>query len=126
MKTLEYPLMATSLSQDQCDAIMQPILNAGLPALGFNRRMTSAVVFGPRRYQGVGIPDLWSLQGVLKLWIAIAHGDAPTITGCSLRAVLSLHTIKLGLPGSFLQQDFATFGHLASTSWLKHLWDFCS
>jgi hypothetical protein len=126
MKTLEYPLMATNLSQDQCDTIMQPILDAGLPALGFNRKMTSAVVFGPRRYQGVGIPDLWSLQGVLKLWIAIAHGDAPTITGCSLRAVLSLHTIELGLPGSFLQQDYATFGHLASNSWLKHLWDFCT
>ena len=126
MKTLEYPLQATSLSQEQCDAIMQPILDAGLPALGFNRRMTSAVVFGPRRYQGIGIPELWVLQGILKLKLAVTHGDAPTITGCSLRAVLSLHTIELGLPGSFLQQDYTTFGHLASDSWLKHLWYFCS
>ena len=66
------------------------------------------------------------MQGILKLWIAIAHGDAPTITGCSLRAVLSLHTIELGLPGSLFQQNYSKFGHLASNSWLKHLWNFCS
>ena len=84
MKTLEYPLMATILSKSQCDKIMAPILDAGLAALGINRRMTQAVVYGPKQYQGVGIPDLWTLQGILKLWLAIAHGDAPTITGCSL------------------------------------------
>ena len=105
---------------------MQPIIDAGLPALGFNRRMPSAVVFGPRCYQGIGIPDLWTLQGILQLWLAVAHGDAPTITGCSLRAVLSLHTLELGLPGSFLQQDYAKFEHLASDSWLKHLLYLCS
>ena len=91
MKTLEYPLMATSLSKAQCATIMQPILDAGLPALGLNRHMPHIVVYGPKRYQGVGIPDLWMLQGILKLWLAIAHGDANTITGCSIRALLSLN-----------------------------------
>ena len=104
MKTLEYPLMATSLSKSQCDTIMKPILDAGLSALGFNCKMTRAVVYGPRRFQGVGIPNLWILQGILKLRLALAHGDAPTITGCSLRSVLALHTIELGLPGPFFNK----------------------
>jgi hypothetical protein len=125
MKTLEYPLMATSLSKSQCDMIMKPILDAGLSALGINRRLTRAVVYGPKRYQGVGIPDLWTLQGVLKLWLAVAHGDAPTITGCSLRAVLALHTLRLGLPGHLFQQAYDKYSHLATQSWLKHLWEFC-
>jgi hypothetical protein len=125
MKTLEYPLMATSLSKSQCDTIMKPILDAGLSALGFNCKMTRAVVYGPRRFQGVGIPNLWTLQGILKLRLAVAHGDAPTITGSSLRSVLALHTIELGLPGTVFQQDYSTFGNLATTSWLKNLWEFC-
>ena len=125
MKTLEYPLMATSLSHAQCKTIMQPLLDAGLPALGINRHLTRSVVHGPRRYQGLGIPDLWVLQGILKVWLTIAHGDASTITGCSLRAALSLHTIELGLPGHMFQQDFDKFGHLATHSWLTHLWIFC-
>jgi hypothetical protein len=125
LKSLEYPLMATSLSEHQCNLIMQPIIDAALSALGITRKLSRVVVYGPRRYQGVGIPNLWKLQGILKLWVALAHGDAPTITGCSLRAVLSLHTIELGLPGSFTQQDYDAFGHLATDSWLKNLWVFC-
>jgi hypothetical protein len=125
MKTLEYPLMATSLTQKQCDKIMQPILDAGLKALGISRTMNHDVVYGPRRYQGVGIPDLWILQGILKLWITLAHGDADTITGNSLRAVLASHTIELGLPGSFFSHDYYRYGHLVTHTWLKYLWQFC-
>jgi hypothetical protein len=62
----------------------------------------------------------------LKIWIAIQHGDAPTITGNQLRASMELHTIEIGLPGHLLTQSFAQFGHLATNSWLKQLWEFCS
>jgi hypothetical protein len=125
MKSLEYPLMATSLSKVQCNKIMKPIRSAALPALGLNHHLPLDVVHGPQRYQGVGIPDLWTVQGILKLWLALQHGDAPTITGHQLRASMELHTIELGLPGQMLQQDFKIFGHLATTSWLRHLWEFC-
>jgi hypothetical protein len=125
MKSLEYPLMATSLTRNQCDKIMSPIRQAALPALGINRHLPLVVVHGPQRFQGVGIPDLWTLQGICKLWLAIQHGDAPTITGHQLRASMELHTLEIGLPGDLLQHDFKIFGPLATTSWLKHLWDFC-
>ena len=84
MKSLEYPLMATSLTRDQCDKIMSPIRQAALPALRINRHLPLIVVHGPQRFQGVGIPDLWTLQGICKLWLAIQHGDAPMITGHQL------------------------------------------
>ena len=125
MKSLEYPLMATSLSKDQCDKIMKPIRAAILPVLGINRNLPLTIVHGPKLYQGLGIPDLWTVQGTLKLWLALQHGDAPTITGHQLRASMELHTIEIGLSGQLLQQDYKIFGHLATTSWLKHLWEFC-
>jgi hypothetical protein len=125
MKSLEYPLMATSLSKKQCDKIMKPIRAAVLPALGMNRHLPLTVVHGPQEFQGVGIPDLWTVQGILKLWLAIQHGDAPTITGHQLRASMELHTIEVGLQGHLIQQDFKIYGQLATTSWLKHLWEFC-
>jgi hypothetical protein len=125
LKSLEYPLMATSLSKAQCETIMKPIRAAALPAMGINRHLNLTVVHGPQKYQGVGIPDLWTVQGILKLWLALRHGDAPTLTGHQLRASMELHTIEIGLPGHLLQQDFAIFGHLATTSWLQHLWEFC-
>jgi len=36
MKKIEYPLMATTFSQKDCDTILQPALHAVLPALSFN------------------------------------------------------------------------------------------
>jgi hypothetical protein len=47
------------------------------------------------------------------------------ITGHQLRASMELHTIELSLPGLVVQQEFKTFGQLATKSWLKHLWEFC-
>jgi hypothetical protein len=126
MKSLEYPLAATSLSKVQCDRIMKPIRAAVLPALGINRHLTIEVVEGPRKFQGVEVPDLWTVQGILKLGLAIRHGDAPTITGNQLRASMELHTMELGLPGQLFKQDYHLFGHLATTSWIRHLWEFCS
>ena len=104
---------------------MIPIQDAGLPVLGINCHLPLVVVHGPKQYQGVGIPDLWMLQGILKLWLALQHGDASTITGHQLRASMELHTIKIRLPGQLLWQDYKLFGQLATTSWLNHLWEFC-
>jgi hypothetical protein len=85
---MEYPLMATSLSKAQCETIMKPIRRAAaLPAIGINWHLTLAIVHGPQRFQGqVRIPDLWTVQGILKLCLALRHGDAPTITDNQLRA----------------------------------------
>jgi hypothetical protein len=123
--TRVYPLMATSLFKAQCNQIMKPIRAARLPALGINRHLTLEVVHGPKQYQGVGIMDLWTIQGILKFWLALQHGDAPTITGHQLHASMELHTIEIGLPGQLFQQDYKIFGQLATNSWLQHLWDFC-
>jgi hypothetical protein len=104
---------------------MKPIRAAALPAIGINQHLTLTIVHGPQCYQGVGIPDLWTVQGILKLWLALRHGDAPTITGNQLRASMELHTIKIGLAGHLLQQDFTICGQLSTTSLLTHLWEFC-
>jgi hypothetical protein len=50
MKTLEYPLMSTSLSKAQCNKIMKPFWAAALPALGINRHLTLTIVHGPQLY----------------------------------------------------------------------------
>jgi hypothetical protein len=69
--------------------------------------------------------DLWTIQGILKFWLALQHGGAPTITGHQLRASMELHTIESGLPGQLFHQDYKIFGQLATNSWLQHLWEFC-
>jgi len=44
---LEYPLVATNFSQQQCNEIMCPILNVGLPVARYIQSFPQAIVHGP-------------------------------------------------------------------------------
>jgi hypothetical protein len=66
MKSIQYPLPATTCSAAECQAILMiPFLKVGLSASGVMSSMARAIVFGPLlRYQGLAIPDLYVSQGV--------------------------------------------------------------
>jgi len=55
---LEYPLVATTFTQQQCMAIMCPILAQGLLAAGFVRSFPRAIVHGPWQWGGLNILNL--------------------------------------------------------------------
>jgi hypothetical protein len=77
-RTVEYPMMAMSLSKAQCETVMRPFLNAGLSASGVARSMPRAVVWGPLRYQGLAIWQLYTMQGIQHLLALLWHGsDTP-------------------------------------------------
>jgi len=63
LRKLEYPLVATTFTQQECQKIMSPILTAGLPAAGMTRTFPQALVHGPWQW-GVSIFQI-SLQSKL-------------------------------------------------------------
>ena len=98
-KSLEYPLPATTFTQADCEFILRPVLCAGLPSSGISRNFPRALVHAPRRYQGLGLPNLWISQGVSHLLHALRHGSHSSITGQLLRTSLESLILDLGLPG---------------------------
>jgi hypothetical protein len=58
LRSLEYPLVATTFTQKQCKAILRPVLRAALPLSGVQRRLPSALVHGSMRSRGLDISDL--------------------------------------------------------------------
>jgi hypothetical protein len=61
-RTLIYPLPALNLTIQQCERIMQPILQYGLPALGVCRNFPRDIVFAPQKYMGLGFKHLHKLH----------------------------------------------------------------
>jgi hypothetical protein len=55
MKTLEYPLVATTMDKLQWDYIMSPIIKLTLPRMGFVRSFPRDVVYGPEDLCGLGV-----------------------------------------------------------------------
>jgi hypothetical protein len=126
MKSIQYPLPATTFSPAECQAIMRPLLKVGLAASGVMSSMARAIVFGPLRYQGLAIPDLYVFQGVKHIEKIICYSLSKDniSTGSLIRASLEATKLELGLPGSVLSQDFSKHGCLATKTWCTHTWEF--
>ena len=58
MKTIQYPLMATTMSKAQLRTVMAPILTEGLHKIRQQKNMPRALVYGPKKYQGNGIEKI--------------------------------------------------------------------
>ena len=95
MKSLEYPLLATTLSIEECTHIMAPILSAGLPNAGMCRNMARSLVYGPSKYQGLDIHNLYTTQGITHLAALVNNIWRDTETGKLM--IISLENMKLEL-----------------------------
>jgi hypothetical protein len=96
-RTLSYPLPVTTLSVDECKAIMAPALNQGLVGMGFCRHFPRALVHSPARYMGLNIHHLHSSQENQRLKGIIEHTAISDFTGLLYRASLEHLLIELGM-----------------------------
>ena len=61
--SLSYGLGTTNLSYNELNQLQKPIINYILPALGYNRHLPRAVVFGSYKYGGLNMKHLYIDQG---------------------------------------------------------------
>ena len=124
MKTLEYPLLALTLTEAECNAVMAPILSGGLPKMGITRSMARSLVYAPLKYHGVGVNRLYTTQGLSHVTAFLNHIWKGTETGKLLRISLEYTKLELGIRGSLFTKDYDLYSHLCEDSWIKHLWKF--
>jgi hypothetical protein len=124
MKTLEYPLLALTLTEVECNGIMAPVLSGGLPQIGICQSMARALVYAPTKYQGLGINKLYTTQGLGRVRALINHIWRDTDTGKLLRTSLEFAKLEAGVRGSLFALDYNIYGHLCEDTWITHLWKF--
>jgi hypothetical protein len=105
---------------------MRPFLNARLSASGVAHTMPRAVVWGPMRYQGLGIRHLYTTQGVEHLLAILWHATHTTFSGQLLWMTIEEMRLEVGLPRSFLSFSHAQYGSIATRSWIAVTWKFLS
>ena len=100
MKTLEYPLVALTLTEKECDHIMAPVLAGALPRAGICRNIPRAVLYGNPEYQGLGVHNLYTTMGLHQLQALLDNIWKDTITGRLMR--VSLESYKIGTGGHWV------------------------
>ena len=124
MKTLTYPLPALTLTNAECNHIFAPVRAAGLNHSSINRNYPSDLVFGDKALFGLGLDNLFEIQGVTKLTILQEYIHSDEITGTLLRSALEWATIHIGLSGNLFEHDYNRYGDLLPRSFIKTLWEF--
>jgi hypothetical protein len=67
MASLSYGTAAQSLDIKEYEEIQRPVINAILSKMVINRNTSRSVVFGTRKYGGLGLDHLTAVQGFGQL-----------------------------------------------------------
>jgi hypothetical protein len=104
---------------------MTPIIQAGLPCSGIVRTFPRALVYGPIEYQGLGIPDLYTSQGISHIERILKHSHLDDdITGQFIRASVEQLKLEIGCNGPTLSLPHEDFAKLATNCWIRQTWQF--
>ena len=125
MRTLSYPLPALTLTLKECNRIMKPVLDAGLAKTHVCRNFPHAVIYGPKKEKGLGIPNLFISQGLSHISTIQQYlSDNNNITGAFLRNSIELLKVELGTGHHPFSLNYDSYNSLATHCWIKGVWKF--
>ena len=122
MKTIEYPLVATTFTKKECAYFMAPILRFGLNSVRLQNRLPSALVYAPSKYQGIGLHDPWVTQLITHLHLFLRHSFTSSIPGTLLKTNIENLVMELGSGRPIWELHFPTWEPIITPSWLKATW----
>jgi ribonuclease HI len=125
MKTLEYPMAATTLTFHEWDQlIMSPLLKAVLPKAGMNQHFPRVVLYGPTAYQGMGVMHPWFHQELTHLQICLDVLNTHDLLSNLLQACFESLRLEIGYPGQITDAPYETLTEAVTNSWVTTLWQF--
>ena len=127
MKAMEYMMPAMTLSPEEYNDLMKPILKQFLPKMGINRNIPRALLYAPTEIQGFNLKDPYILQGAMHIRDISEHLWKDTMTGKLLKNNLEQLRLELGCNINILESDYGKYKHLILTdSFISKTWEFMS
>jgi hypothetical protein len=127
LKSIEYPLPSTSFDSATCTSIVWPLLQTLLSKAGINKHIPRAVLYGPSGSGGLGLNNIFWLQGVLHIVDIIDHLWSQSVSGHLIQTSLQELRSELGTNMDFFSHHFQSYKSLIMTdSWILNTWKFTS
>ncbi len=125
LQKLEYLLVATMFTQQQCNNMMKLILSTGLPSTSFVRSFTWAIVHGPWQWGGLNILNLYTEQLATHIHTILKFGgQLQGMMGSLLQASYKAIQLKSGLYGSVFDFPGCIYKYITKT-WLSQTCETC-
>ena len=125
VKSIEYPLAATSLTQQECISIMDPVLKAALPRANIVQNFARAVLYGPVQYQGMGLHDPYISQGIRHIKDIVDQQWKKTMSGNIITTSIEAAQLEAGLYGPLFHHQIQIDWFNTTNTWIVHTLEFC-
>ena len=125
IKTLEYPLVATTLTAEELKSLMFPVLSAGLTGSGICRYFPRAVLYGPLNKQGLGMNNIYHVQCIRHITDIIDHSWKNTPSGKFITANIEACKLEIGLLGKIFDRQCEAPWHSTPNSWIYDTFQYC-
>lgn len=121
-----YPLVGQQCTVEHLSKTQSVMDQMACHALGLNEHFPRALLYGPLSLGGLGLPTLWSEALAEKIAYFVHHRRVADDVGKHMAVSAAMTQLEVGVGTPFFQLPHATWGHLATPSWLVHLWQSCS
>ena len=118
---VEYCLPITSFSRTQCQKIHAKILKSILTKLHFNRNLPRAIVHGPKCRGGLGLTELYDIQGSMQICEVLYHLRKNDNIGTLIQISMRYLQLESGQSESVFTGNFMGYEYVSHT-WCAPLW----
>ena len=125
LKSLEYPLAATTLKATELRGIFAPALKAGLQASGFGYSFPRAILYGPYSAQGLGMHNLYHTQSIRHIKDIVDQTWRHTPSEKYLTLTLEAIKLEAGTEGHLFEQEKRITWINSPNQWILHTLEFC-
>ena len=121
---LIYPVAVLALTEEQCDKIVSPAINALLKKINLPITTARLLLYGPPRYGGINLPNLYVQGYTIKLMMIIGHMQKADTSSTILDIVLGTSQQQVGINTPILESNFDKYSALLADGWVKKVWYF--
>ena len=122
LKTIEYPLVATTFTKEECKGLLHPIFKVILWKCGIQCNLPRKLVHGPTEARGLNIKDPYWMQLIAHLQSILRHSPRDSPSHDLHNDNMELLQFHIGSQCPFWDLPFAQYGCLAPEGWMKHTW----
>jgi Reverse transcriptase (RNA-dependent DNA polymerase) len=123
-KTVEYALPSTNFTKKEINKIISPALNIGLAKAGICRKISRKIIFAPNKFQGFGLHDPYTTQGILKL--KLFFNPFNQLTQQLIHESWRRTIIECGIGPQMFLYNYNTYKSIVTHGWISNLWEFLS
>ena len=122
--SLSYTLETTSFKYNELNKMQKKVLGPFAAALGYNRHIPTEIRHAPISRGGIGLPDLYVIQGTHTALAMIKHLRFPDKLGTTLSIALDWFQLVAGLPVHIYDQHKWYDLRYTNSDWFNTLHQF--